>query len=350
MTGSDEIGGEIDLRNILSTIWENKKTVLISTLIVFLCALIYAFAAQEQWSSKARVTLPQFKNIASLNRMIKQYQPFFEQRIGNEAVNSHELDKFLSSSELFNTFVSNFNSNDNKRSFIENSSLFANVQLDNESVYINWFEKIKAVTIERNNNNIYELLVQANNKENSLDILKGYISYINAIVYDSITDNLKVIVDGKKHELEKEKQILLYKAREKLSSEILRAEYELRMAKSSGVDRPFQNLSNDKLFSINIGSKAIEEKLKILKSLTDLSIMEPKLQELDSRIRIFSEIKTNISSDIKVYKFITEPKPSINRDSPRRSLIVILGALFGVFIGIFIVFIRRWFESNSNNK
>lgn len=54
---------EIDLIELFRILWSKKWWIVISTIIFTILAGVYAFAAKEQWTSKAEVVEPQLVDL-----------------------------------------------------------------------------------------------------------------------------------------------------------------------------------------------------------------------------------------------------------------------------------------------
>ena len=64
---------EIDLAQLMKTLWLGKKTIIGSIFLFTIIAITYALAAQQWWTSSAIVTTGQYSNIASLRQQVANF-------------------------------------------------------------------------------------------------------------------------------------------------------------------------------------------------------------------------------------------------------------------------------------
>lgn len=65
---------EIDLKELFIALWNGKVTIIVTTVLFAVVAVVYALTAQQWWSSKAKVTEPQLQNMAAYTRQINKFQ------------------------------------------------------------------------------------------------------------------------------------------------------------------------------------------------------------------------------------------------------------------------------------
>ncbi len=63
---------EIDLVELVKTLWQGKVTIAICTIVFTVCAVIYALTAQQWWTSKAVITAGQYQNTANIRSQNNQ--------------------------------------------------------------------------------------------------------------------------------------------------------------------------------------------------------------------------------------------------------------------------------------
>ncbi|MDP2575036.1 Wzz/FepE/Etk N-terminal domain-containing protein [Vibrio penaeicida] len=355
MTNNYQQNDEIDLRELCQSIWAGKWVVLISTACFAVIALMYALFAQEWWTSKAKVALPQLYNLAEYEKQVSQFQPIFDiyQEDGTVLV-SEKLDSLRDPEILFAQFIQAFNSSNNKKLFFSSNPEFVNYlkQYDEvkdkeylERFYLQWFENISAVKESKKDDEyIYDLSFTAKTQENSALNLRDYVQFIKRRTHESALRNLQSIVEAKQDELNLQKRILVAQAESRLEIEIESAEYALRMASAANVTSPIQTNSDKERFHINLGVNALKEKVEVLRSIKNLGVIEPRLQQVQAKLDLLGKLK--ISNDIQFDNFrllddITKPN---SRDEPKRTLIVLLGIILGLFVGIGIILVRMAFK------
>lgn len=356
-----EQNDEIDLKELFMALWQGKWIIILTTVVFAIGAITYALTAQEWWSSSAKIAVPQVQDFTQYQSQVKQYQAIFEvyQEDGTILVNDF-LDSLIDSEILFKSFIMAFDSNKNKRNFLDSNAVFQDFKnkLDADAdadadeatrrLYNEWFSKLTTSQPDKSNKNIIELKVQATTKLDSYNMLQNYIVYISDIVRRDALQNLNATIISKKNELLQQKAALSLQAKQNLEVEIQRAEYALQIATAAKVNAPVQNLGEKEIFSINLGSAAIEAKINALKTISNLSVIEPRLQQIDSKLTLINNTKINPEIEFASFQYLDDVQMPLNRDKPKRALIAVLGALLGGMLGVAIVLVRFAFRNESN--
>ncbi|MGD8172492.1 LPS O-antigen chain length determinant protein WzzB [Vibrio sp. TRT 21S02] len=356
---------EINLRELFDALWVGKWTIIVTTVLFAVSAICYSLFAQQWWSSKAKVSQSQPQDIAAYQQQVKQFQPVFDiyQEDGTVLV-SEELNDLMDTEVLFQRFIDGLNSTNNKKAFLDASSEFqvfkqqlienteGNVEAEKEAnrkLYAEWFQKILASAVDKKAEfSPYNVSFQATTKESSFIMLSKYMGVIKQKARNDALNNLEAIVTAKKHELIQQKHILTSQAKNRLQVEVERAQYALDIAEAAGVNQPIQTNSNQEIFSIDLGTKALAAKVKALESVKNLSVIEPRLQQIDAKLDMLNNLKVDRSIDFQTFRFLENVEPPISRDKPKRALIAVLGTLLGGMLGVAIVLIRFAFRREED--
>ena len=352
----------IDLKELFLALWSGKVTIMFTTTVFALIAIAYAMLAQQWWSSKAKISQPQLQDVAAYQQQVKQFQPIFDiyQDDGTTLV-SEALDDLNDREVLFKSFVSTFNSSDNKRKFLNSRDEFKQYKailglqddLDSEyamsKLYYQWFQRITAIP---ENGNVkfssYDLNFQSYTKESSFSLLSSYLENVGDKTREDALNNLQAVVNSKHNELLQQKRILETQAKNLIEVEAKRAEYALDIAKAANVDTPIQSSNDNEIFSIDLGTKGLAAKVNALKSITNLSVIEPRLQQIDAKLAMLKDLKIDRNIQFQTFRFLENVEQPISRDKPKRLLIAVLGTLLGGMLGIAFVLIRFAFRKEQN--
>ncbi|WP_336942201.1 LPS O-antigen chain length determinant protein WzzB [Vibrio cholerae] len=352
---------EIDLKELFSALWQGKWLIIMTTLLFSVAAIGYALTSQEWWSAKATVSQPQLQGIASYQQAVKRYQPLFDvyQEDGSIIV-SEALDLLIDPEVIFKRFIQEFNANGTKRRFMQTNPTFLTLQKQMmeqnndpevmQKLYEGWFERIQASAVDKNSNDIFTLSFQSVDKTSSLTLLNDYVQFVNQTLNQQLNANLISTLTVKYGELAQQEKNLLQQAQLRLHVELERTQYALNIAEAADIKQPVQNLGEQELFAINIGSRALKAKVDALKSIKDLSVFEPRLAILQSKLSQF-DLET-LSADAKWsvsgFYYLDQPEQPLTRDKPKRALIVVLGCLLGGMLGVAIVLVRFAFRSGES--
>lgn len=345
---------EMSLRELFKVLWDGKLVIILVTVLFMASGISFALLSQEWWSSRATVTEAQPQDLAAYQQQVKQFQPVFDiyQDDGTVLV-SKGLDRLADSKLLFQRFINAFNSTNNKKAFLDNSvefQEFKSSMLTNGSdmtadgiraLYAKWFDRVSAsIADSKDRNSPYVISFQTTTKESSFDLLTAYIFATESKVHDDAFSNLQATVNGKRNELVQQKIILESQAANQLVVETERAKYAAQIATSAGVDKPIQTGNNKEIFSIELGSRGLEAKVQALKSVKNLSVIEPRLQQIDAKLYMLNNLEINRAVDFQTFRFLENVEQPITRDKPKRAMISLIGTLFGLVLGVAIVIVR----------
>ncbi|EGR2123074.1 LPS chain length-determining protein [Vibrio cholerae] len=348
---------EIDLKELFAALWQGKWLIIMTTLFCSVIAIGYALTAQEWWSAKATVSQPQLQGITSYQQAVKRYQPLFDvyQEDGSIIV-SETLDSLIDPEVIFKRFIQEFNANGTKRRFMQTNPTFLTLQKQMlaqandpevmQKLYEEWFDRIQASAVDKNSNDIFTLSFQSVNKTSSLTLLSHYIQFVNQTLNQQLNANLISTLAAKYGELTQQEKNLQQQAQLRLQVELERTQYALNIAEAADIKQPVQNLGEQDIFAINIGSRALKAKVDALKSIKDLSVFEPRLAILQSKLSQFDleTLSAETKWSVNGFYYLDQPEQPITLDKPKRALIVVLGSLLGGMLGVAVVLVRFAFR------
>ncbi|WP_232012596.1 GNVR domain-containing protein [Vibrio aphrogenes] len=177
-------------------------------------------------------------------------------------------------------------------------------------------------------------------------MLNSYIAFVDSKVHTKALNNLKAMISSKQNELKQQSVILSKQADQRLIVEKERSEYALKIAEAAGVNKPIQNFGANELFAINLGSDALKAKVHALEKLKNLSVIEPRLEQLNSKLAQITNLNIDKNIKFSAYRYLDQPEREVSRDKPKRALIAVLGVLLGGMIGVGLILIRSAFRKN----
>ncbi|TYL46841.1 LPS O-antigen chain length determinant protein WzzB [Marinomonas sp. IMCC 4694] len=339
---------EIDLKELIVALWKGKLTIIAATVVCAVIAVVYALKTEEVWTAEAKIAEPQVSDFSGYQKMVSNYSPIFNG------------ERFLLPETIFEIFTQQFEVRSNKKEYFQSSAEFqAELSLlrseaekdaldDAEArLYDEWSKKL-TLSVDKASDDVTLQGIQ-NNAVKSLTFLENYVEYIEEKSRKIAIDNLVTVVEGKRSELEQQKSLIIEQASNKLQSELQLSKYALQIAKAAGVTQPQQNLGDQEIFMINIGSNALEAKVKVLDNLTvkQLNIIDPRLQQTESLLNLINKLSVYESVTFQMFRYIESPEKPLNRTAPKRSLIAVLGVLLGGMLGCFIVLVRFAFREKE---
>ncbi|OAN13824.1 hypothetical protein A3K86_13130 [Photobacterium jeanii] len=350
---------EIDLFELFNVLWVNKVKIIAISIVFSLCAIVYSLTAQQWWTSKAIVIPPQISDYSAYQYQVRQFQPVFDiyQQDGTVLV-SQDLEPLVDNDQLFKQFINSFNSLANKKAFLLSNDDFKSYLQQNKiaepeaisRTLDSWFVKIKAVPSDKKRQDIYSISLQATTDKSSYEMLTSYIAFVSKQVFSDNMADLKAVTFAKENELKQMLTIFESQAESYIDVEKQRSKLSLEIAKAANLDQPIANISDNKLFDIQLGSSALEAKVKALDSINNLGVVDPNIQQIQAKLQLIRNTKIDVNIKFKTFRFLENVEMPMGRDKPKRALIVVLGTLLGGMLGVAWVLIQHAFSKRKEEK
>jgi len=337
-------GAEIDLLDLIGVLWRGKKFIISTVLIFAVAGFFIAALLPQKWTSRAEITPAEKIQWANLQKAIT-------------ALNVLEVKSTIDRSDVFNLFLKKFNSQSLREEFLLNSPLVTGKlqakNIDPEALRrgIDLLAKqMSAVNNSTGKNSdespykSWSLSFTAPTGIEAQEILNSYIEYVSALVVNETLDTLRNEVELKK-EFEKE---FLAMERQRMNTRhettIQKLNYSLEVANAAGIKRPVysngQIVQDDPDYSITLGADGIAEKLKIEKSIADVTRLNGEFLNREHRL---AELEKWNVADVKFtpFKYQLSPALPTKEDGPGKALIVVLAALIGGLVSCAAVLMRH---------
>lgn len=334
-------GDEIDLRELILALWCQKLLILLVAGVFAAAGIAYALLASQVWVSQAEIKSPTLKEVESLELNINQ---LINAQIPAAAFTS--FDK----KALYGDFVNNFNSFNNKRQFLLDRGY-----LDAEATQAEVTdpkgkrlllkkiaEGISAKAMDKLREDV-TLSFAADTASEAKQRLEQYIAFIQLQESAAKGKELNTIWQNRLKTLQTQYESARADTLKQLQDDILRTEYGLRIAQSAGLEAPVQNLQDQGSLPIDLGARALAEKLKILKEIKNPEFMNPGIGDLRLQLSSLQAIKLE-ALPFQSFAYLASPSEPLSRDKPKRSLVVVLATLLGGMLGVGIVLVRHMFR------
>ncbi|EKP0298366.1 hypothetical protein JFQ87_000864 [Aeromonas veronii] len=328
---------EIDLRELVLVLWRQKLLIMLVTLMFALGGISYALLAPQQWSASAVVAEPKPEDMTPMLKVSKH-------------ATALGLSGFPSGKDLYQEFILEFNSYENRRNYLKASPLFVEVVKShglNGKAQVRWLRDwSKSVTAQpvdkKGEMPGVELKFAAPTSERSLAMLEEYIDYIVRMQRKQLTHRLTEQRDLQLDGMKTEYLIMQEDTKRALQQEIVELAMANKVAKAAGVSAPLENYNVQDRLLISLGSKGLEEKLSLLKSI-DLEVYQPNLQSLQVKMARLKSISLD-GIAFRPFSYLDAPDEPLGRDKPKRPLIVVLATLLGGMLGVGIVLVKHAFR------
>jgi len=330
---------EIDLWQLMVTLWEGKYWIIGITFLCCVAGLGYVKLSEERWNSTAKVIKPDYSRYQEVLAYTRRLEPAF----GNQFNDRIKDLGFGNSEEVFKRFITLFNSADNKREFLKEHPLFLQQLGDSQDetkLMNSWINNI-AASSNKNAPDEYELSFMGRTARDSQSLLMDYIRFSNNKMAHDFQDNLGSMVAQRIEELKRTLKTLEINTQSQIYREIERLTHSLAIAKAANINTPIVDPGTKDEFDINLGTRAIEAKIAELKSLKNLAVIEPAMLNVRNQLTVAESIDLSTSPSFESYKFIQTPEEPLSRAHPKTLLILLASLVIGGAMGVVIVVIKN---------
>ncbi|EPU3916200.1 LPS O-antigen chain length determinant protein WzzB [Aeromonas sp. 1805] len=334
-------GNEIDLHELFLVLWRQKIQILLITAVFAVAGIGYALLAPQVWVSQAQIKPPSLQEVESLELSVNQ--------LINAQIPAAVFSPFEKGA-LYGDFVSNFNSFNNKRQFlIEKGYLDMDAAASGiaddkgkRALLRKMVDGISATALDASSGNI-TLAFGAATAADALQRLEQYIAFIQQGEIAAKSKALETIWQNRIKILLSQYDSIKSDTLTQLQDDVERTEYSLRISRAAGIDTPVENLNVRDGFNIEWGSRALAEKLIVLKEIKNLELLNPVLSGLRLQLNSLKAVKLGQQS-FQSFTYSASPSEPLSRDKPKRPLVVVLATLLGGMLGVGVVLVRHAFR------
>ena len=362
---------EIDLIELIRILWNKKLWILLCACFFTVIAGIYAFTAKEQWTSKSVVIPPKVANLGDYLSFRSEYasildiKDFSQDKVSELVFNDFKTalfsrslkEAFFSQSKWFNTYsAKNTNSEEAKKRLLSNlvdKNLVVSVpdpKKDPNSIGVN-------------------VSFSAETPKEAQDVLLDYIQFVNqwalAENRKDFLANINLVINGleiQKNKIERDTETVRQIQLENLTT-------ALDIAKSAGIKDYSKSLSgnvsvpevllgdakvpfsdsklSDGSYLFMLGEKYLQAQVDTLKNSPLVYPMNYYNIEKQANLLNVLEKKVEKESAVRGYYYLNEPDYPIQRDWPKRLILLIVGFVFGVVLSSLIILAREVFSNKA---
>ena len=348
---------EIDLRALFSTLWQGRIHIFVITLLFTVAAAAYAMTAQEWWTAKAIIDKPQLSDYQDYYASVKELDLIFSASQDFDVKNDlgeFQLSQYIDPSILRAKFVQVFNSQSSKGEFLLQDEVFLsrlNGKTGNKKNVLlgvkEWGGKISAVLDDKKQpEGIIVLKFQSTGSTESAEQLQRYIDFSQARASSDLLNNL--LAEQKAQQIFSQLKLdqLIQSTEQFVKLEIQRYRSALNIAASAFLNSPLEDQKGGDYFPIQLGSKAIEAKLKELQGLANLSLVNPGIAVLTNQLERLKAFELNPKLEFSMFSYVDGVGEPLTRDKPKRALIVVTSTILGFFLGLILVYTVAVLRSN----
>ena len=363
---------EIDLIELIKALWNKKIWILLSAFFCTAIAGVYAFTAKEQWTSTAIIVAPRSTDLGHLLPIRAEYARI----IGDGDFSAGKL-----SGSLYGQFKHFLLSNDLKRKFLEQSELLKNytknMTEEQKHAYIeNAVAKYLIVhEVDPKKKDLTELdkiglkvTFSAETPKDAQSVLTEYVSFVNKYILNQINQEFKQEFNLRLDALKFTKEQIEENLTEAKKVQVENLTNALDIARKAGI-KDFSrgnnnisvpeymlgdarlNISDSKLadgtYLFMLGEKYLQAQLDIAKNTP--VVYPTNYYSTDRQLVKLNELVPQLESieNVKAYYYLSSPDYPVQRDWPKRLILLIVGFVFGVVLSSLIILVREVFSNKA---
>lgn len=364
---------EIDLVELIFSIWRKKLWVILITVIFAIGSVLYALNAKEQWTSKAEIIAPYNHEVINIFQEQSEYALITDTAVSDisgvlyallttelRSVNS-KVD-FFKQSELYKKLTQDMQTAGEKQGVLRG--------LVNNSLKIKWPNKEKKIDAP-------SISFSAETPEDAQKTLIAYLDYLSQsvfVLYDKdFLIELNHRINSLRFSLKRSEERIPLNYNIQLETQQKNLERALSTAKMAGIrefaktaiDGEFTipklalgeadiKLSDDGLsrnnFLFLMGEKYLQAQMNNVEKTplifpAEYHYQKTQLQQLEELLK-----KHKIDTNDKSFHYQSAPYLPLQRDKPKRALIVLIGTFLGAIIGLLVALIMAALDNRKTKE
>ena len=361
----------VDLIELIRILWTKKLWIIISAFIFMAISAGYAFTAKEQWTSKSVVIAPKVANLGDYLSFRSEYASILD-------IKDFSQDKVAET--VFNDFKTALFSRSLKEAFFSQSKWFdtyaannANSEEAKQKLLSNLVDKNLIVTVpdpKKDPNSIgVNVSFAAETPKEAQDVLLDYIQFVNQrVLAENKKDflaNINLVLSGfevQKNKIERDIETVRQIQLENLTT-------ALDIAKSAGIKDYSKSLSgnvsvpevllgdakvpfsdsklSDGSYLFMLGEKYLQAQVDTLKNAPLVYPLNYYNIEKQANLLNVLEKKVEKEGAVRGYYYLSVPDYPVQRDWPKRLILLILGFVFGTVFSSLVILAKEVFSNKA---
>lgn len=349
-----EPSDEINLRELLLTIWASKRFIAVVAFVVLSIATTYAFLSSEVYETHAQTLPPTPSGLATYNMAYQLSGPAITAiTSGRENRQESNAVSPLSPNDAYHVFLRHVASVTLRQEFF--NSIYFPAQSNNRSEASrqrHWERFNEALTIvlpvKLEDNSLMRLSLRGGDAKTVATWANTYIEMAITKSQAELAENLGSAINLRRRSVDNQISTLRKVAKTERQGTIARLKEAATLAESIGLESP--PLTGNLITSYSgpntylRGAKALKAELALLENRAN---DDPYIDELSDLLKKQSLLDSiDLSSQHVQVAVIDEPAiPPEDPIKPKKPLIMVLGLVLGLMLGIFIVSMRVAFRA-----
>ncbi|MGL5529416.1 MAG: LPS O-antigen chain length determinant protein WzzB [Plesiomonas shigelloides] len=315
---------EIDLFELMATLWKKKGIIVLVTFLTTALAAGYAFTAKEQWTSEAIVTVPSAATVSNLYSGYRLLDPNYS------VVSAQNM--------LFKRFLDDSASYDNLARYLADTAYFkalvsGKTEKEKMRILDNWIKQISIQPVDKNVADKVRVVLPADNAPQAQQLLRQYLVQSSQQAVQQSYADLEQQIKAQKTSLADAMMASRTVAEVKRQTEIADIESSLLIAEKAGITKPElsagMELKQNNLFLL--GSGPLSAMLQGIKK--QPLVLSDKYYEQQTNLYSLEKYQPN-SEQVSAFSYLKAASDPVTKDKPKKALILVLGALLGGMLGV----------------
>ncbi|MGD8108649.1 ECA polysaccharide chain length modulation protein [Pantoea sp. FN0302] len=338
---SDFVDNELDIRGLFCALWRGKRWIIGLALLGMLLAFIWSLLVKQEWSTTAITDRPTVNMIGGYYSQ-QQFLRNLDNRNGATALTVPQPSVM---DDAYQEFLMQLSSWDTRREFWLQTDYYkhrksGNVHkdaalLDEMVSNIQFSPADSAKNLSDSVRLVAETAVDANN------LLRQYVAFASERAARHLNQELTAAWAARTVQLKAQ-----VKRQEKVANAVYQrqlrsVEQALKIAQQQGIDQaktstPSEQLPDSELFLL--GRPMLQARLENLQAngpTYDLDYDQNRAM-LDTL-----NVGPTLEQKFQTYRYLRTPEEPVKRDSPRRTLVMIMWGAIGALVGAGVALIRR---------
>lgn len=333
-------GQDIDLIQLLLTLWRGRRLIAGMMLAGAIVALLAGRCWPWTWSSSATVVAPLMQDTMPLAPLLIQMR-------------ETGIQPAVDGGWLYSTFIRTWSSGDNLRRWLKETPAYRErvAGLSATAAERVLQQMTEAVTLQDSRLdkkqvrplNWLTLTVSGRTADDAQALLSGYMAAVTSQVRAQAQAVLALQVRDALQAAQAQYARALDEQRNALSVKKTRLEYALALARAAGIHSPVfsrgEVFRDDPDFPVQLGESGLEKKLDIIAGLTGPDVLSA---DLLNRRRMLAELKAlHVTQQaVMPYHVLSGPLRPLRHDGPGQALILALAVLLGLMTGCGVVVLK----------
>lgn len=353
---------EIDLRELILTLWASRLLIIATTLLVLAAAAAYAFLSTPVYETQAQTLPPPKSGLASYNNAYQMSGPAAASvsqgpgdARGSQQSTIDDAIPELTTENAYGLFMRHAASTSLRQDFFEDYYLKhpsnAQARSDAEITRL-WkqFNSALTITLPRKpeDNNRMQVALQGDDPVLIAEWVNRYLEMAIHKTQAEFSEDLISAVHLRENSLQEQAETLRDSAEKQRKNEIARLQEALALAESIGLEDPpstgnlITSYSGDTMYMR--GARTLRGEIELLKNRQSDDPFIENLPGILKRIELLKHIDP--SPELIMVATIDEPARAPQAPvKPRKALILALGIVLGGMLGIFIALMRQMFRN-----